>query len=344
MSDINWNETAVYEFMRFEREPERRVFPDRDITKLAKAGLIQENETGDWTLTQTGEDELANIRQHFNSGKLSELPLKVRNYYFDWRVYDEKKLPVKELSKVALHDRSAEIRKKAATMLNKFSKLDKETSNGLAHDEDYQIRLMAAKNADPHLFFEESDERVVKTLIYNHNFDKECVEHWLDNPNSQIRVQAALLTEDGKVDEVLSRLNPQDVAHVLACKPQWATCERVMNAWENADEAGRTGWSRSCATCRTRSSIRRSKATRTWPCMTVWRNTEKLSVKCWSWVRCSPKTVRFAGRFGSVPSARLVERDSNAKSDIYQKILRARIRRTYGLSCLQLSRARIHGV
>lgn len=57
MSDINWNETAVYEFMRFEREPERRVFPDRDITKLAKAGLIQENETGDWTLTQTGEDE-----------------------------------------------------------------------------------------------------------------------------------------------------------------------------------------------------------------------------------------------------------------------------------------------
>lgn len=91
MSDnINWNETAIYEFMRFEREPERRVFPDRDITKLAKAGLIQENETGDWTLTQTGEDELANIRQHFNSGKLSELPLKVRNYYFDWRVYDEK--------------------------------------------------------------------------------------------------------------------------------------------------------------------------------------------------------------------------------------------------------------
>lgn len=181
MSDINWNETAVYEFMRFEREPERRVFPDRDITKLAKAGLIQENETGDWTLTQTGEDELANIRQHFNSGKLSELPLKVRNYYFDWRVYDEKKLPVKELSKVALHDRSAEIRKKAATMLNKFSKLDKETSNGLSHDEDYQIRRMAAKNADPHLFFEESDERVVKTLIYNHNFDEECVERWLDN-------------------------------------------------------------------------------------------------------------------------------------------------------------------
>lgn len=240
MSDnINWNETAIYEFMRLEREPERRVFPDRDITKLAKAGLIQENETGDWTLTQTGEDELANIRQHFNSGKLSELPLKVRNYYFDWRVYDEKKLPVKELSKVALHDRSAEIRKKAATMLNKFSKLDKETSNGLAHDEDYQIRLMAAKNADPHLFFEESDERVVKTLIYNHNFDKECVEHWLDNPNSQIRVQAALLTEDGKVDEVLARLNPQDVAHVLADEPQWATCERVMNAWENADEVGR---------------------------------------------------------------------------------------------------------
>lgn len=36
MSDINWNETAVYEFMRFEREPERRVFPDRDITKQAK--------------------------------------------------------------------------------------------------------------------------------------------------------------------------------------------------------------------------------------------------------------------------------------------------------------------
>lgn len=217
---------------------------------------------------------------------------------------------------MALHDRSAEIRKKAVTMLNKFSKLDKETSNGLSHDEDYQIRRMAAKNADPHLFFEESDERVVKTLIYNHNFDEECVERWLDNPNSQIRVQAALLTEDGKVDEVLARLDSQDVAHVLACKPQWATRERVMNAWENADKGDVTGWSRSCATCRTRSSIRRSKAMRTWPCMTVWRNTEKPSVKYWSWVRCSPRTVRFAGRFGSVPSARFSQNQRGVPVDM----------------------------
>lgn len=79
---------------------------------------------------------------------------------------------------------------------------------------------------------------MVKTLIYNHNFDKECVEHWLDNPNSQIRVQAALLTEDGKVDEVLARLNPQDVAHVLADEPQWATCER---GHERLGERGRGG-------------------------------------------------------------------------------------------------------
>lgn len=114
---------------------------------------------------------------------------------------------------------------------------------------------MAAKNADPHLFFEESDERVVKTLIYNHNFDKECVEHWLDNPNSQIRVQAALLTEEGKVDEVLARLDSQDVAHVLACKPQWATRERVMKLGRTRTRWDVTGWSRSCATCRTRSSI-----------------------------------------------------------------------------------------
>lgn len=237
MSDtISWNETAVYEFMRFEREPERRVFPDRDITKLAKAGLIQENETGDWTLTQTGEDELANIRQHFNSGKLSELPMKVRNYYFDWGEYDSKNLPVNALSQVALRDRSAEIRRKAAKLLDKYDKLDKETSNALSHDKDWEVRYVAARKADIHNFFEEDDVRVVKNVIRYHDVDKECLSHWLESPYGGIRVQAALLSDDS---EVFERLEPQDVASVLDVKPRWATREIIMKAWETAD-----GWER----------------------------------------------------------------------------------------------------
>lgn len=239
MSDINWNETAVYEFMRFEREPERRVFPDRDITKLAKAGLIQENETGDWTLTQTGEDELANIRQHFNSGKLSELPMKVRNYYFDWGEYDSKNLPVNALSQVALRDRSAEIRRKAAKLLDKYDKLDKETSNALSHDKDWEVRYVAARKADVCNFFEEDDVRVVKNVISNHDVDKDCLSHWLESPYGGIRVQAALLSDDSEVDEVFERLEPEDVARVLDVKPQWATREIIMKAWEAAD-----GWER----------------------------------------------------------------------------------------------------
>lgn len=240
MSDnINWNETAVYEFMRFEREPERRVFPDRDITKLAKAGLIQENETGDWTLTQTGEDELANIRQHFNSGKLSELPMKVRNYYFDWGEYDSKNLPVNALSQVALRDRSAEIRRKATKLLDKYDKLDKETSNALSHDKDWEVRYVAARKADIHNFFEEDDVRVVKNVIRYHDVDKECLSHWLESPYGGIRIQAALLSDDSEVDEVFERLEPEDVTRVLDVKPQWATREIIMKAWEAAD-----GWER----------------------------------------------------------------------------------------------------
>lgn len=240
MSDtINWNETAVYEFMRFEREPERRVFPDRDITKLAKAGLIQENETGDWTLTQTGEDELANIRQHFNSGKLSELPMKVRNYYFDWGEYDSKNLPVNALSQVALRDRSAEIRRKAAKLLDKYDKLDKETSNALSHDKDWEVRYVAARKADIHNFFEEDDVRVVKNVIRYHDVDKECLSHWLESPYGGIRIQAAFLSDDSEVDEVFERLEPEDVTRVLDVKPQWATREIIMKAWEAAN-----GWER----------------------------------------------------------------------------------------------------
>ena len=240
MSDtINWNETAVYEFMRFEREPERRVFPDRDITKLAKAGLIQENETGDWTLTQTGEDELANIRQHFNSGKLSELPMKVRNYYFDWGEYDSKNLPVNALSQVALRDRSAEIRRKAAKLLDKYDKLDKETSNALSHDKDWEVRYVAARKADVHNFFKEDNVRVVKNVIRYHDVDKECLSHWLESPYGGIRIQAALLSDDSEVNEVFERLEPEDVARVLGAKPRWATREIIMKAWEAAD-----GWER----------------------------------------------------------------------------------------------------
>ena len=242
MSDnINWNETAICDFLRFEHKPERQAaYDDRNLTKLANTGLIQRNEEKHtWKLTQKGEKELADIRQHFDSGKLSELPLTFRHYYFDWGEYDGKNLPVNALSQVALRDRSAEIRRKAAKLLDKYDKLDKETSNALSHDKDWEVRYIAARKADIHNFFKEENERVVKNVIRNHDVDKECLSHWLESPYSGIRVQAALLSDDSEVDEVFERLEPQDVARVLGAKPQWATREIIMKAWEAADEQER---------------------------------------------------------------------------------------------------------
>ena len=170
MSDnINWNETVIYDFLRFEHKPERQAaYDDRSLAKLANAGLIQRNEEKHtWKLTQKGEKELADIRQHFDSGKLSELPLTLRHYYFDWGEYDIHNLPVNALSQVALRDRSAEIRRKAVELLDKYDKLDKETSNALSHDKDWEVRYIAAKKADVCNFFNEEDERVVKNVISN---------------------------------------------------------------------------------------------------------------------------------------------------------------------------------
>lgn len=242
MSDnINWNETAIYDFLRFEHKPERQAaYDDRNLTKLANAGLVQRNEDRcSWTLTQKGEKKLADIRQHFDSGKLSELPLTLRHYYFDWSEYDIHNLPVNALSQVALRDRSAEIRKKAAELLDKYDKLDKETSNALSHDKDWGVRYIAARKADVCNFFKEDDVRVVKNVIRYHDVDKECLSHWLESPYGGIRVQAALLSDDSEVDEVFERLEPEDVARVLGAKPRWATREIIMKAWEAAD-----GWKR----------------------------------------------------------------------------------------------------
>lgn len=241
MSDtINWNETAIYEFLLFESKPEQQAYANRNLTKLANAGLIQRNEDRySWKLTQKGEKELADIRQHFNSGKISELPLMLRHYYFDWGEYDIHNLPVNALYQVALRDRSAEIRRKAVELLDKYDKLDKETSNALSHDKDWKVRYVAARKADVCNFFKEDDVRVVKNVIRYHDVDKECLSHWLESPYGGIRVQAALLSDDSEVDEVFERLEPEDVARVLSVKPQWATREIIMKAWEAAD-----GWER----------------------------------------------------------------------------------------------------
>ena len=242
MSDnINWTETAIYDFLRFEHKPERQAaYDDRNLTKLANAGLVQRNEERHtWTLTQKGEKKLADIRQHFDSGKLSELPLTFRRYYFDWGEYDSKNLPVNALFQVALRDKSAEIRRKAVELLDKYDKLDKETSNALSHDKDWKVRYIAARKADVHNFFKEEDVDVVKNVISNHDVDKECLSHWLESPCGGIRVQAALLSDEAEVGEVFERLEPQDVARVLAVKPRWATREIIMKAWEAAD-----GWER----------------------------------------------------------------------------------------------------
>lgn len=241
MSDtINWNETAICDFLHFEYKELQAAYDDRNLTKLANAGLVQRNEERHtWTLTQKGEKELADIRQHFDSGKLSELPLTLRNYYFDWGKYDIHNLPVNALSQVAMRDRSAEIRRKAVELLDEYDKLDKETSNALSHDKDWKVRYIAARKADVCNFFKEDDVRVVKNVISNHDVDKDCLSHWLESPYGGIRVQAALLSDDSEVDEVFERLEPEDVARVLNIKPRWATREIIMKAWEAAD-----GWER----------------------------------------------------------------------------------------------------
>lgn len=120
-------------------------------------------------------------------------------------------------------------------LLDKYNKLDKETSNALSQDKDWEVRYIAAKKADVCNFFKEEDERVVKNVISNHDVDKECLSHWLESPYGGIRVQAVILSDDSEVDEVLKRLEPQDVASVLDAKPRWATREIVMKAWEAAD-------------------------------------------------------------------------------------------------------------
>lgn len=242
MSDnINWNTTAICDFLLFELKPElQAAYDDRNLTKLANAGLVQRTEDRySWALTQKGEKELADIRQHFDSGKLSELPLTFRHHYFDWGEYDSKNLPVNALSQVALRDRSAEIRRKAAKLLDKYDKLDKETSNALSHDKDWGVRYVAARKADIHNFFKEDNVRVVKNVIRYHAVDKECLSHWLESPYGGIRIQAALLSDDSEVNEVFERLEPEDVARVLGAKPRWATREIIMKAWEAAD-----GWER----------------------------------------------------------------------------------------------------
>lgn len=65
------------------------------------------------------------------------------------------------------------------------------------------------------------------------------IQDFTDRQNVIANMGAEMAAEISRNAKLASINAEQDVAHVLACKPQWATRERVMNAWENADEVGR---------------------------------------------------------------------------------------------------------
>lgn len=224
----NWTDATVDLLMSFKGEqafdPYR--FNDSTVSKLSDAGLIEQaEEHGIWRLTKEGGNTANQVRTHFDSGELSELPLAFRRYYFHNERIDT--LPVDGLTRTALHDRSAEIRKQAVTLLDNNDRLDKKTCDALAHDEDREIRYIAAKQADPHLFFEEADETVVKLLIRTNRADRVCMRHWLKSGNMAIRRLAALMANDDEIDAVLDGLDSDTAVGVICEKPEWATGERV---------------------------------------------------------------------------------------------------------------------
>lgn len=223
----NWTDATTHLLMSLEgKHAYRPCAADSTIKKLSDAGLIEQAEGYDtWRLTEEGENTVKQVRNHFDTGELSELPIAFRRYYFRYERID--RLPANGLTRTALHDRSAEIRKKAAELLDINDRLSKKTCDALAHDEDMGIRYIAAKQADPHLFFEETDNTVVERLIRAHRADRVCMKHWLKSGNMAIRRLAALMANDDEIDAILDGLDSETAVGVICEKPEWATGERV---------------------------------------------------------------------------------------------------------------------
>lgn len=203
------------------------------IEKFLKAGLAELNyRTGKFKLTQTGLDLYDTVWEYFRKGELSSLPLEFRICYIEWLAPKPgEPIPVEGLRETAMHDRSARVRSGAARLLAGRGELDRKTANVLAKDKDAEVRQLASKYADPHLFFDETDAHVIEHMVRIGVADKACFRHWIDSDDARIRWAAADLADNTTVDMVLAKLSSKDGAIFLSHHRNWATHERVMRAW-----------------------------------------------------------------------------------------------------------------
>lgn len=149
------------------------------IEKFSKAGLAELNYvTGKFKLTQTGLDLYNTIWEYFRKGDLSPLPLVFRICYIEWLAPKPgEPIPVEGLRETAMHDRSARVRSGVARLLVGRGELDRKTANVLAKDKDAEVRQLASEYADPHLFFNEMDARIVGHMVQIGVADKACFRH-----------------------------------------------------------------------------------------------------------------------------------------------------------------------
>lgn len=127
------------------------------------------------------EQEIKELVEHAHPNDLSNIHVGFRELYISM-AKNEDKLPVETLTKIALYDEYSGIRYEAVRLLDKRGALTKEASNRLSHDENAEIRIIAAKKADSSNYFEEKDPYVARTLIKKRLVSEECRHHWYEDP------------------------------------------------------------------------------------------------------------------------------------------------------------------
>lgn len=244
----DWMDGTVSDLFCFDEDTHEAWLGHAGITieKFSKGGLIEPNyRTGKFKLTQTGLDLYDTVWEYFRKGELSPLPLAFRRHYVEWLAPKPgEPIPVEGLRETAMHDRSAKVRSCVAQLLAKHGELDRKTANVLAKDKDAIVRCLASEYADPHLFFDETDARIVGHMVQIGVADKACFRHWIDSDDAEIQRAAADLADDTTVDMVLAKLSSKDGAIFLSHHRNWATRERVMRAWDNSDGYARCALAR----------------------------------------------------------------------------------------------------
>lgn len=234
----NWTDDTVSTLFHFDKDTHEALLGYRSETaveKFSKAGLIEQEAVHKYKhkykLTRAGIDLYDTVQEYFHKGELSPLPLALRKYYLWDAPRPGEPIPVKGLRETAMHDRSAKVRSGAARLLAEHGELDRKTANVLAKDKDAEVRQLASEHADPHLFFDETDARIIEHMVRVGVADKACFRHWIDSDDARIRQAAADLADDTTVDMVLEKLSGEEGAMFLAHHRKWATGERAMRAW-----------------------------------------------------------------------------------------------------------------